>query len=54
MELKFPKAFQVADTICKEIARGMKIHLEEAEIGYLAMHIERVTNDKEETIHKKE
>ena len=52
MEVKFPKAFQVADMICKEIAYGLKIHLEEVEIGYLAMHIERVTNDRDETNEK--
>lgn len=44
MEIKFPKAFAMADEICKQIASELKICLEEVEIGYLAMHIERVTN----------
>lgn len=44
MEVKFPKSFEIASVVCKEIADGLKIRLEEVEIGYLAMHIERVTS----------
>ncbi len=46
MEVKFPKAFQMAEKICKEIACSLKINLEEVEVGYLAMHIERVTSEE--------
>lgn len=46
MEVKFPKSFQIAAVICEEIGRGLKIRLEEAEVGYLAMHIERATSDE--------
>lgn len=44
MEIKFPEAFQAASVICHETGLSLKCKLEEAEIGYLAMHIERVTN----------
>lgn len=44
MEIKCPKSFQAATVICHEIGLSLKCNLEEAEIGYLAMHIERVTN----------
>lgn len=46
MEVKFPEAFQMAAVICEEIGRGLKIPLEEVEVGYLAMHIERATSDE--------
>ncbi len=46
MEVKFPEAFHVAKRICEEIEQSMKLTLEDVEIGYLAIHIERVM-DKE-------
>lgn len=46
MEVKFPEAFQTATLICDEIGRSLKCKLEEVEIGYLAMHIERVASDQ--------
>lgn len=46
MEIKFPKAFQIARQVCDEIGHSLKRNLDEVEIGYLAMHIERVTNDE--------
>lgn len=46
MEVKFPMAFQTATLICDEIGRELKCKVEEVEIGYLAMHIERVTCDE--------
>ena len=52
MEVKFPKSFKIAKVVCKEIAYGFKIHLEEVEIGYLAMHIEWVTSEEaDENMH---
>ena len=45
MEVKFPEAFQTAAMICDEVGRSLKCQLDEVEIGYLAMHIERVVND---------
>lgn len=46
MEIKFPEAFQAAEQVCKEVGKSLKIHLEEVEVGYLAMHIERVLADE--------
>ena len=46
MEIKFPEAFQIAADICDEIGKSLKCRLDEVEIGYLAMHIERVASDE--------
>ena len=35
----------LAAAICEKIERGCKIRLEKMEVGYLAMHIERVYLD---------
>lgn len=48
MEVKFPESFQTATTVCDEIGRSLKCTLDEVEIGYLAMHIERVAGDEME------
>lgn len=45
MEVKFPEAFQLAEVICAEMRRSMKITLDDAEIGYLAIHIDRVMSN---------
>ena len=49
MSVKFPKSFWMATEICKQLEK--QLHrtspLDEVEIGYLAMHIERVLMDKE-------
>lgn len=49
MEVKFPWAFQTAKTICDQVARSLRCELGPAEIGYLAMHIERVVSDELES-----
>lgn len=46
MEVKFPDAFRMAAEICGEIERSLKCKLDDVEVGYLAMHIERVTSDE--------
>ena len=46
MGVKFPRAFQTAKDICDQVGRSLKCQLNEVEIGYLAMHIERVANDE--------
>ena len=46
MGIKFPHAFETARHICKQVEEMLKCPLSDAEIGYLAMHIERVTNDE--------
>lgn len=46
MSVKFPEAFAMAEYICGEVEKMLKRPLSDAEIGYLAMHIERVTTDE--------
>lgn len=46
MGIKFPHAFEAAKCICKQVEQMLKCKLSDAEIGYLAMHIERVTSDE--------
>jgi transcriptional antiterminator len=49
MSVKFPKSFWMATEVCKQLEK--QLHrtspLNEVEIGYLAMHIERVLMDQE-------
>lgn len=50
MEVKFPEAFSLAASICDYLGSHMRIKLDGAEIGYLAMHIGRVYSEElEET-----
>ena len=44
MENKFPQEFQMAISICDNISHLLKLSFDESEIGYLAMHIQRVTS----------
>ena len=46
MSIKFPRSFQTAESICKKIAQNLKREVDELEIGYLAIHIERVLYDE--------
>lgn len=46
MEVKFPEAFHVAEKICAEIEQSMKLTFDRVEIGYLAIHIERVMDNE--------
>ena len=48
MRVKFPQAFEMAETVCRQIERNLKCKLSDAEVGYLAMHIERVASDEQE------
>jgi transcriptional antiterminator len=45
MSVKFPASFSIATTVCEHLSRYLKKTLDEVEIGYLAMHIERVVED---------
>lgn len=47
MLVKFPDAFQAAKQICEEMEKRLMLPMEEIEIGYLAMHMERIM-DREE------
>lgn len=50
---QFPEAYQMAQVVCKQLEHLLKISLGNAEVGYLALHMERITkkdgsdNDKE-------
>lgn len=46
MGIKFPNAFQIAERVCKQVERNLKCEMNDVEIGYLAMHIERVANEE--------
>ncbi len=44
MSVKFSKEFEIATVICDNMSKNLKREVDDAEIGYLAMHIERVTS----------
>ena len=46
MEIKFPEAYKMAVKVCDEIEKNLKLKLENVEIGYLAIHIERVMDNE--------
>lgn len=46
MEIKFPESFKMAKQICDQIAHSIRYSLDEVEVGYLAMHIERIVNNE--------
>ena len=48
MEVKFPQAFQLAQTICDQVGKTLCCTISDAEVGYLAMHIERVVHEDED------
>lgn len=37
-----PKAFDIAQEICRQLERSLGRQVDEAEVGYLAMHVQRV------------
>ena len=41
----FPESFRIASEICHELSKSLGAPTDEMEIGYLAMHIERVKAD---------
>lgn len=43
---RFPKSFEIAEDICKKLSSELKKEVKPVEIGYLAMHIERVFSDE--------
>lgn len=46
MSIKFPRSYQTAQSICDRIACNLKRQVDELEIGYLAIHLERVLYDE--------
>ena len=49
MRVKFPQAFEMAETVCRQIEHNLRCKLSDVEVGYLAMHIERVASDEQES-----
>lgn len=47
MSVKYPDAFRLASIVCGHLERYLKKPLDEAEVGYLAMHIQRVSAEKD-------
>ena len=47
MSVKFPDEFQMASTVCGHLEKNLKKPLDPVEIGYLAMHIQRVSAEQE-------
>ncbi len=46
MAEQFPESFSTAGKICTEFEQNLDLKLGDAEIGYLAMHIERIMNNE--------
>lgn len=44
---EFPKSYAIAGTVCAHLGKHLGKTLSETEIGYLAMHIERVYTEEE-------
>lgn len=45
VEHNFPDSFKLATIVCDHLSHALRKQLEEVEVGYLAMHIERVYLD---------
>ncbi len=48
ISVQYPKSYEMAKIICDKLGKQMHKTLDETEVGYLAMHIERVASEKEE------
>ena len=42
MQHQFPKSFEIAEIVCEHLKEYFQVEIPENELGYLAMHIERV------------
>ena len=47
MGQKFPEEFQMAAQICEKLGKDMCCQFSKVEIGYLAMHLQRILTDEE-------
>jgi transcriptional antiterminator len=47
MSVKFPDEFRMASTVCSHLEKHLKKPLDQVEIGYLAMHIQRVSAEQD-------
>lgn len=48
MSVRFPKSFEIARVVCDRTAYNLKREIDEVEIGYLAMHVERTVEEETE------
>ena len=48
MSVKFPEAFDAAERICHEMEKRLGLPMPDIEIGYLAMHLERMLDSETE------
>ena len=46
VEHNFPRSYELARIVCDNLSKALHVQLEEIEIGYLALHIERVSIDE--------
>ena len=46
IESKFPEAYMTAKKVCDMLGKSIGKELDEMEIGYLAMHIERIYREE--------
>ena len=53
MSVKFPDEFRMAATVCGHLGTYLKKPLDDVEIGYLAMHIQRVSSEQGENEQNK-
>ena len=47
MSVKFPDEFRIASTVCGLLGKYLKKPLDPVEIGYLEMHLQRVSAEQE-------
>ena len=48
MSVKFPGPYMTAEKICRKMEKSLKLPIPDKEIGYLAMHLERMMDREEE------
>ena len=48
MSVKFPGPYRTAEKICRKMEKSLKLPIPDIEIGYLAMHLERMMDREEE------
>lgn len=48
MSVKFPEAFLMAEHICHKMEKSLRLPVLDSEIGYLAMHLERLLDNEPE------
>ena len=49
MQASCPRAFDISEEICRQLERTLGRQVDEAEIGYLAMHVQRVFDTEGQT-----